>query len=363
MNINLLHDQSSEVQKADILDEANTLAQESFEEEDNSPFALSEEQEEKETENPEPEKEFGFKQHEPEQEETGFADSRFTSIYDEHEKPPKKKTGLFILVIALFVVAIASAYYFLIYQPKQKSQPSFPPPQEIAIDTSEAVTNQPNETITSPISGEGTLTDFEKEIQVSVQGGVNTIKRILNTLPKDVTISVLTYHGDRSLNIQVLANTATQLNEYFQLLSNEFRGATLEKSEIESRTVNGRPLKRLTITSSGFDSAQPLSAGNIQILEIPQFRTRIEQISRDSGLRVESITGGTRSFSDNKVIRTPFTIKLSGSQNSGLQFLNNIVAARLNIKFSKIMILSSDSNVPSNGTIDLILYIDLVKQG
>jgi len=291
----------------------------------------------------------------------------FAPFEPEDTKPPKKKIGILAVIIPLLVVAVAVVYIF-VFRARKEQKPSFQPTDLRVTDTSKVAEApkddgvlQEGDISTSQPEGlqMGTLTAFERDVLTSTQSGASIISGVNSALPDGATISMLTYHGDQSLTVQGLARTREELNSFYQTFQGAFPAAQM-KSDFDRSVVGGQTLQRITIHASGFKPIEPIAA-KVDMLDIPQLRSKVDQIAKRAGLDVKGVSGGTRSFTGDQVERTPISIRLMGSQRAGFQFLNDLANANMNLKFSKVMVLSSDLKVLKVGNVDLILYIELVR--
>jgi len=144
-------------------------------------------------------------------------------------------------------------------------------------------------------------------------------------------------------------------------LQNQFPAAKLQKSAIERRDVGGRTIQKMIIMASGFEQKEPVVSGGVEMFDFPQLKSNVEQWATEAGVTVRNINGGGRSFPGPNIIRTPFSLRLSGNLEQELRFLNEIASLRLNVKFSKIMFLSRNNKVPSDKKYDLIIDAELVR--
>lgn len=296
---------------------------------------------------------------ETETEEAVLSEPSFASYDEEESGPSKKKFGIYALLFASIIAISALVYYWFVLRPTGDEKPFFPPPDQIAETTTDAEVPDKDATVGGETVADD-LTAFDKDVLISIQGGVSIIQGINNLLPDDVNISMLTYHGDQSLTIQCVAHSADKLNSFFQALQSEFPGTTM-KSNVDHRVVGGQTVRRMTISASGFELQQPTYATKVEMLDVSQLKSRMEQLATTAGIKISSVSGGTRSFSGAEIVRTPISIRMSGPLNAELSFLNDLATTGLNIKFSKVMLLSSERRAPSRGNIDLILYLELVK--
>ena len=297
---------------------------------------------------------------EPVTDESVLSTPPFTSFETDETKPPKKKSGTFILAFFLIFVLAGAAYWYII-RPSKEKKPSFPPADSLTVDISKTAEEPVGKDVpveeALPVSA---VTAFEKEVLTSIQGGVAIITGVINVLPDGANISVLTYHGDRSLTIQSMAPSVEKLNVFYQALQSEFPGTTM-KSDLDKQVVAGRSTNRMTISASGFELKEPITTAKVQMLDVPQLKSKVEQLATDAGVKVQSVSGGIRSFTNDELVRTPLSIRLTGAQNAGLSFLEELATAHLNLRFSKIMLLSSNRIMQTRGNVDFILYVELVR--
>jgi len=267
----------------------------------------------------------------------------------------RSKKTIYLLVFSS-IILLAVVVYFLLQQGKgKKAIPETTATQNETLtvdDTSGfGLDNQPGTAM-----GIALDPSLREKITTNYRG-INTVNKIIKTIPANVNFTMISYSDGKFL-LEFLANSDADINNVNSQLQQSLAPSEINLLSKETRSIQNKQVRQ-ALVNGNVNLNQSL--GDITISQEPTYlsttelKTQLTAICQQAGLSIKQYDSGLEK-SEGAFRISPIKFQAVGQKANVLAFLQQLLNQNLNISFSKISLINLHE-----ANITLVLNINLYR--
>jgi hypothetical protein len=248
----------------------------------------------------------------------------------------------------------------------QVTEQSTPTVEESEPDITRSVEPEPQKpadikrpAVSLPSLGED-LSPASNQYLSESRAAFQTVSAIFNRVPANLSATLLSYAA-RKLRVELVAASAGDAKDFAQRLNSDFGSGGLSVLSEQQVASNGQMMEKVLISGTVTKTVSSNSPGaGVDIYNLSQFKEWLQSASKQFGLELRQIDSQQGRFSEGYQ-KTPILLRIYGSKNSLLKFLDNLAQQNFNIELTKILMVSPDMVSFSDENLMLVMNLFLYQ--
>lgn len=272
---------------------------------------------------------------------------------------------LVYILAACGVILLAAVAWFMFQPGKGKKSTTYEPPMTTLSDTetttfedtSSSFTLEPDPAAIIPTTQ---LAPALRDKILRSHRGINTVNNVLNTIPSNISFTMISYSDGKFL-VEFLAASDADINQVNSQLQQNLYAANVNLLSKEDRTIQNRRLRQ-ALVNGNVNIDQATGESNPQeptYLSSTDLQNQLTNMCRQAGLTIKQFDSG-REKAEGEFMVLPIKFKAAGQKSNIFAFLQQLVSSNINISFSKISLIAKDVSL-SNPDFTLLLNIGLYR--
>ena len=272
---------------------------------------------------------------------------------------------LVYILAACGIILIAAVAWFMFQPGKGKKSTTYEPPMTTLSetetptfeDTLSALNLEPDPTTMIPTTQ---LAPALRDKILRSHRGINTVNDVLNTIPSNISFTMISYSDGKFL-VEFLAASDADINQVNSQLQQNLYAANVSLLSKEDRTIQNRRLRQ-ALVNGNVNIDQATGESNPQeptYLSSTDLQNQLTNMCRQAGLTIKQFDSG-REKAEGEFRVLPIKFKAAGQKSNIFAFLQQLVSSNINISFSKIALIAKDVSL-SNPDFTLLLNIGLYR--
>jgi len=187
--------------------------------------------------------------------------------------------------------------------------------------------------------------------------GISTVSDILNTIPSNINFTMISYSDGKFL-MEFLAAGDADINQVNSQLQQNLIAANVSVISKDDRNIQNRRFRQALVNGNVDINRSSGELNNPQeptYLNSTELQNQLAIICQQSGLTIKQFDAGMEK-TEGEFMILPIKFKAIGQKGSILTFLQQLLNANINISFSKIALIASDTDL-NDPKVTLVLNI------
>lgn len=248
-------------------------------------------------------------------------------------------------------------------QPRQEVAQTPLPEPTVPEKTTPSTTTLPPATSRPPVRTTPSVAeDFSaasNQFVMSSRAAIQTVNDIIGAMPSSLNTTLLSYAGGR-LRMEYVAVSPADAKSFTDRLNQDFGAGKLSVVSEKQVATNGQSLEKVLISGPIASRSSAGQPGGVDLLSVAQIKEWLQSSAKQFGLQVRQFDSQQGRFSEGYQ-KTPILVRIYGSKESLVRFMNFFANENLNVELTKILLVSPDMVSFSDDNLMLVMNLFLFQ--